>query len=42
VHAARSQILALFDAHDTIIIQGETGSGKTTRKRKICIPTDPL
>lgn len=31
VHAARSEILRLFDKHPTLIIQGETGSGKTTQ-----------
>lgn len=32
VFASRDKILDLFDAHDTLIVQGETGSGKTTRK----------
>lgn len=31
VHACRQQILAAYDQHRTLIIQGETGSGKTTQ-----------
>lgn len=31
VYSAKQQILSTFDRHDTIIVQGETGSGKTTR-----------
>lgn len=31
VCAAKADILKTFDQHDTVIIQGETGSGKTTR-----------
>lgn len=35
VNVVRKKILDLFDRFDTLIIQGETGSGKTTRKRLI-------
>lgn len=31
VYAVKQHILNLFDRHDTMIVQGETGSGKTTR-----------
>jgi len=32
---AKEDILKLYEKHDTLIIIGDTGSGKTTRKRPI-------
>ncbi len=37
VSARREDIAALFEAHQTIIVCGETGSGKTTQLPKICL-----
>lgn len=32
--SAKESILKAYDEHDTLIIIGETGSGKTTRKNE--------
>jgi ATP-dependent helicase HrpA len=37
VSARREEIMAAMQAHQVIIVCGETGSGKTTQLPKICL-----